>query len=491
MRTLARTMKLFLCAVFAAVFVSVSAPIRGSHLNFYTITYLGTLCPEGNPICDDAFSRAFDLNVFAQVVGETSTLDQPTGRGQAFRTGPGGAAMNGLHGISRAFGINDQGTAVGEALLFAGATQPVIWPANAPAVYFDSFLECPASGSLPVPFGCVGRARAANNLGTIVGTGSSPGAGPLGGPLHAFRLGLGLLDLGTLGGTESDAHDINDKGEIVGVSRNIFGVRRAFFRPAISGASLQPLGTTLCGPSFGACESFAYAINESGVIVGESNTFSEPFLSPLQAFRFRPVRRGEFPNMEKLGTLCTDTLGFLCTSAAYDINDVGQIVGTSEVSLGGGKAAFLYANDTMTDLNDVLSPADQSLFRLIDAHGINDLGQIAGTMVNLFGGGGMRAYLLTPPLRIVFPTLAQLVTSMDSDAASGDAQFGQGLQDILAAAEAALEREDNEAALGQIGAYEEQVRALVRSRRLTEIQGTKLMAGATLIRTLMDAEMRR
>jgi probable HAF family extracellular repeat protein len=490
MRTLARTMKLFLCAVFAAVFVSVNAPIRGSHLNFYTIKYLGTLCPEGQPICDDAFSRAFDLNIFAQVVGETSTVDHPSGRGTAFRTGPGGAPMSALGGISRAFGINDQGTAVGEALLFAGATQAFIWPANAPLVLFSSLLGCPSNPSLPVPFGCVGHARAANNFGTFVGTANSPGAGPSGGPLHAFRFGLGLLDPGTLGGTESDAHDINDKGDIVGVSRNIFGVRRAFFRPAILGASLQPLGTTLCGPAFGACESFAYAINESGVIVGESNTFSEPFLGPLQAFRFRPVRRGELPHMEKLGTLCTHTLGFLCASAAYDINDVGQIVGSSDISLG-GTAAFLYANDTMTDLNAVLSPADQSLFRLIDAHGINDLGQIVGTMVNLFGGGGMRAYLLTPPLGIVFPTLAQLVASMDSDATSGNARFGQGLQDILAAAEAAVEREDNEAALGQIGAYEEQVRALVRSRRLPEIQGTKLMAGATLIRTLMDAEMRR
>ncbi len=474
----------WLAAVFAAVFVSVSTPTRGSHLNFYTIKDLGTLCLA--PICDDAFSRAFDVNIFAQVVGETSTVDQPSVRGAAFRTDPGGGPMSAVSGISRAYGINDHGTAVGEALLFAGATQGMIWPLNAPPAFFSPLLGCPFNPSLPVPFGCVGRARASNNLGTVVGVANSPGPGPLGGPPHAFRFGLALQDLGTLGGTESEAHDINDKGEIVGVSRNIFGVRRAFFRPAISGANLQPLGTTLCGPSFGACESFAYAINEGSVIVGESNTFQEPFLGPPQAFRFRPPRRGELPAMEKLGTLCTESLGFLCTSAAYDINDGGHVVGASETSLGGGKAAFLFANDTMTDLNDLISPTDQSLYRLIDAHGINDLGQIVGTMVYLFGDGGMRAYLLTPPLRIVFQTLAQLVTSMD--AATLGELFGQGLREILAAAAAAVEREDMEAARGQIGAYEEQVRALARSRQLTEIQGTKLIAGAALIRSLMEAE---
>ena len=43
----------------------------------------------------------------------------------------------------------------------------------------------------------------------------------------------------------------------------------------------------------------------------------------------------------------------------------------------------------------------------------------------------------------------------------------------------------------QLNAYEQQVRALVEGRQLTEIQGAKLLAGATLIRRMMEEERTR
>jgi probable HAF family extracellular repeat protein len=76
----------------------------------------------------------------------------------------------------------------------------------------------------------------------------------------------GIQDLGTLGGefSESQATGINDSGVVVGWSETVNFQRHAFVWTADSG--MQDLGT------LGGSSSTAIAINNAGVIVGTSDT---------------------------------------------------------------------------------------------------------------------------------------------------------------------------------------------------------------------------
>ena len=72
-------------------------------------------------------------------------------------------------------------------------------------------------------------------------------------------------DLGTLGGEESTAIAINDRGQVVGASQTSSGDHHAFLW---QDGVMTDLGT------LGGSESYAFDINESGQVVGESETAS-------------------------------------------------------------------------------------------------------------------------------------------------------------------------------------------------------------------------
>lgn len=130
---------------------------------------------------------------------------------------------------------------------------------------------------------------------------------------------------------------------------------------------MQEIGTLGGGMCYD--ESFAYAINDKGQIVGLSNG---------RAFLWQNGK------MQDLGTLP----GYM-TSRAHAINNKGQVVGRTTVP--GEGAAFLWDNGKMFDLNALIPP--NSGCNLSSAHGINDVGQIiASGTVN----GKARAFLLTP-----------------------------------------------------------------------------------------------
>ncbi len=171
--------------------------------------------------------------------------------------------------------------------------------------------------------GTTTQAYAVNANGQVVGqSATSGGAG------HAFLLTGGVLqDLGTLGGTTSVANGINDSGVVVGASDLANGSSHAFvYTP---GGSMVDLGT------LGGGGSVAWGVNASGEIVGDAQTTG-----------------GDYHAVSWINGAITDlgTLGGT-TSVARGINAGGDIFGYSLQASGQDNHAFVLSNAThaMTD----------------------------------------------------------------------------------------------------------------------------------------------
>jgi probable HAF family extracellular repeat protein len=189
-----------------------------------------------------------------------------------------------------------------------------------------------------------------------------------------------LVDLGVLpGDTSSQATDINNLGQVVGFSIGPSG-ERAFVWDASRG--IQEVGD-LPG---GSVSSHANAINDAGLIVGKSVTWS----NATHAFLFTP---GPGQGMRDLG----DFPGGADFSEANDINASVQVVGTG---YGGVRqwTAFLWDQDN--GLQDLAAIA--GLYGISEATAINDSGEIVG---NYTKSGGFAGFIYDRPrgLREIAP----------------------------------------------------------------------------------------
>jgi len=135
-----------------------------------------------------------------------------------------------------------------------------------------------------------------------------------------------------------------------------------------NGVGMTDLGTLGGAYSYA---SSAYGINDAGQVVGGSWTAA----GSQHAFITGPNGVG----MTDLGTL-----GGRDYSEAFDINDAGQVVGYSYTAAGSQHAFITGPNGVgMTDLNSLVSrPDGVVLFR---AQGLNNMGQVAviGTIPEL------------------------------------------------------------------------------------------------------------
>jgi probable HAF family extracellular repeat protein len=212
-----------------------------------------------------------------------------------------------------------------------------------------------------------------NDLGQVVG-GIQPGAG--GGQAWIWDWNTKVKTPLTKpsGYNYSIARGINDSGVITGTfsvdGGPVYGNTAFIYNTKTSTPEIQLL-TTTSGKS-----SDAYAINNSGQIVGTSYTY-DPYLyiGSIRAFKFDGT-------MHDLGTLpdYVDSDGNhypLDVSQAFAINNSGQAAGLS-----GGMVypqGVLFSNGTVQNLGNlagVTDPRDTNIYTI--ARGMNDKGDIVG-----------------------------------------------------------------------------------------------------------------
>jgi len=190
-------------------------------------------------------------------------------------------------------------------------------------------------------------------------------------PSPAYGLGAGMNVLGTLGGEESVATDLNDSGQVVGGAENASGQWRPF---RWASGSFTNLGTL--GGETVTLDHRAEAVSASGNVCGRSYTAG----GDAHAFYWDG-------SMTDLGVLTGGS-----ESWAFGINDSNVVVGTSDVT-GGAFHAFVWdSTNGMRDLNNLIPTGTG--WTLIRATDINEDGFIVGFGTN--GSGDGRAFLLTP-----------------------------------------------------------------------------------------------
>jgi probable HAF family extracellular repeat protein len=282
-------------------------------------------------------------------------------------------ALPGFNSLNSATGfwVSDRGLTTGvsengiDPLTGAPALEAVLWGTD------NSLTDLGTLG------GNESSANAVNNRGQVAGAALNTIPDPytsnfnnfyIGGAtqVHAFRWtkSRGMQDLGTLGGTDSAAFSINDRGQIAGMS-----FTNTTVNPATGIPTLDPFlwenGNMLDLGSLGGTVGVAFALNNRGQVVGYSDLVGDN--TGVHAFLWD--QKG---GMQDLGTLGG------ATGAGTFINDAGDVVGGDSRADGSG-GSFLWRHDVMTDLGTVSTyPGSQAL-------GINSRRQIVGNLLDNIG----------------------------------------------------------------------------------------------------------
>lgn len=232
-----------------------------------------------------------------------------------------------------------------------------------------------------------------------------------------------MQNLGTLGGTVSEASAINAVGQVTGYADTATGVDRAFL---YTSGSMVDIGAKVAAAAgsggLGLPWSYGFGINASGQVCGTA--YDDAFVTE-RAFLYSS---GSVRNLGSLGgglaaaeaindagrvtgrstTAAGNELAFLWNGStmtslgalgqgAYSygmaINSSGVVVGASSIDAADSIFnAFVTLSGTMLNLNALLDTSGTG-WTLTEATGINDAGQIVG-----YGsyGGARRGFLLNP-----------------------------------------------------------------------------------------------
>jgi len=185
----------------------------------------------------------------------------------------------------------------------------------------------------------------------------------------------------------SDAYAINDSGQVVGRSA-IYDADGNQIWHAFLFSNGQMKTLTLGGqPDIS--YSYATAINASGQVVGSSDVYEGGVYKGSHAFLYS---NGQMIDLSKVdpslfGTNPDDGTSF---SYAFAINASGQVAGISDVYKDGvsrGTHAFLYSNGQMQDLGVLSEDASQRGFS--SPASINSSGQVVGYS-NIYKNGNFK-----------------------------------------------------------------------------------------------------
>jgi probable HAF family extracellular repeat protein len=305
---------------------------------------------------------------------------------------------------------------------------------NAAGGAYRAFVYGSAATNLGTLGGGESYGNGINDAGRAVGRSSTAS-----GVTHAFLwtpggtdgvpANLQMKDLGTLGGSNSEATDINAIGQITGYAET--ATRARAFR--YSGGTMTDIGALL-GNSLP--NSFGYSINDAGHVVGAA--YNANYTAP-HAFFYNGATAIDLGNLGGQASTAIAInnhdriVGYLTTTDSVDhafsyvagvMTDLGTLGGhysyalainNSNVIVGGSFTdaadslyrAFVIEGAVMTDLNTRLD-ASSAGWILVEARCINDAGQIAGT--GTFGGAG-HFFLLTPVTSAVAPEIVGIQVS--------------------------------------------------------------------------------
>jgi probable HAF family extracellular repeat protein len=367
--------------IFTAGFMGVGSILGGPIFN---VIDLGTL--------GGSRSLASTVNASGTAAGSATTQFGYTHATSSSGSGIVDLTLNSTASEGTAAAINGAGTIAGTQFI-NGEAYASLW----------------SNGAAQTIGGVGSYAMAINDAGQTAGMFTTAG-----GQGHAFvtpgdaLTGSSIEDLGTLaGGTWSSAYGINSSGEVAGSGNLASGAFRGF--TWTQGGGYSQLGT------FGGANSYAMAINDSGVAAGSAQTSG----GWMNAF----ITNGS--QLIDLGTL-----GGM-SSYAYGINDQGEVVGYSNLSGTGETDAFLYENGVMIDLNSLI---DTPGWVLTQAYAINSSGEIVGSgMLN----GVEHAFLAIDPPGPGDPSPGLSIQSNSSGAVPEPGtlgMFGAGLFALLLAA---------------------------------------------------------